>query len=164
MWQLQVNGHDPMPDGLRQENDKLKDQVTVLNQQLQEVIDMNTRWQSYNKQREEYTTQLKEKLKVMEDKLASSDRPLQLSEQQQAEIDRLILQYKHKVELTEEDKVKVSTFKIKDESRSKCFIMFMDLCLWICASRRTMRSVSNSSYSYPYCTLYCCSWPMRTVN
>ena len=72
---------------------------------------MNTRWQSYNKQREEYLTQLKQKLKDMEDKLAS-DKTLQLSEQQQAEIDRIILQYKQKVELAEEEKVKLA-----DENR-----------------------------------------------
>lgn len=101
--QLQVNGHD-----VTHENEKLKDQVITLNTQLQEVIDMNTRWQSYNKQKEEYLQTLQQKIKDMED-TAANDKPLQLSEQQQLEIDRIILQYKQKVEVTEEEKVKVSS-------------------------------------------------------
>lgn len=111
LQQLQVNGQDSAPVELKEENEQLKDQVTTLNTQLQEVIQMNTRWQSYNKQREEYLQTIKQKLKTMED-AASNAKPLQLSEQQQVEIDRIILQYKQKVETAEEEKLKVA-----DENR-----------------------------------------------
>ena len=64
------------------------------------------RWQNYNSQREEYVQALQQKLKEMEAKLAEA-RNVQISEEQQKQIDQLIQQHKRKVHLVEEDKAKV---------------------------------------------------------
>ena len=78
---------------------------------------MNLKWQKYNDQREEYVRKLHKKVTETEDKLAKCHNELRdsasggITEQQQADIDRIILQYKSKVEAAEEQKEQVSGCK-----------------------------------------------------
>lgn len=82
---------------------------------------MNSRWQKYNDQREEYVQKLHKTLVETEDKLTKTRNQLLdnsnqgISEEQQQHIDQIILQCKRKVEVIEEDKQKVRVYWTQPE-------------------------------------------------
>ncbi|ELU09431.1 hypothetical protein CAPTEDRAFT_223974 [Capitella teleta] len=93
------------------ENEALKNQISRLDDQLQEVIQMNARWQGYNSEREKYVSALQTKQAELEEKLVAANK-VQISEEQQQRIDRLIQEHKKKIAMIEDSKIKVD-----DENR-----------------------------------------------
>ena len=72
-----------------------------------QVVDMNGRWQTYNKQREQHVQRLKRQLAETSVQASSSGGEGKLSAKQQEEIDQTIMQYKRKVGIVEEEKQQV---------------------------------------------------------
>ena len=66
----------------------------------------------YDAQRNEQFQTLQKRLAETEARLAASSGAASLSEQQQQDIDRLLMQSKHKVEEAEHEKIKVILFII----------------------------------------------------
>ena len=66
--------------------------------------------QVYDAQRNEQFQTLQKRLAETEGRLAASSGTPSFSEQQQQDIDRLLMQSKHKVEEAEQEKMKVAKF------------------------------------------------------
>ena len=82
-----------------------------LEEELQKVVEMNTRWQKYNDQREAYIKQVQSRLKQLEQQARE---PTQgggvtsgLNEEQAAQIDKMLMEQKQNVGKMEEANIKV---------------------------------------------------------
>ena len=67
---------------------------------------MNTRWQSYNEQREQYVIKLQKEL-ADSSKKGPNHLAIQLTENQQKEVDRLLMSAQAKVKIFEEENQQV---------------------------------------------------------
>ncbi|XP_019626338.1 PREDICTED: centrosomal protein of 55 kDa-like isoform X1 [Branchiostoma belcheri] len=116
---------------------QLEQEVNKLNTQLREVVDMNTRWQAYNDQRENYVITLQGKVtehSQLADKLQRDNRQLQarieelqnmpqsasgggLSEEQQRYYDNLLLTAKKNLEEQREETEEVQNKLVRMTER-----------------------------------------------
>ena len=71
---------------------------------------MNVNWQRYHSEQEKHVNDLSEKIRQLQAELKAS-RQVSLSEERQAEIDRMLLEQKHAKNMLEEDKAKVKIYK-----------------------------------------------------
>lgn len=80
----------------------LRQQYINLELKLKEVVTMNSRWQQYNEQREEYVQQLLQRNVDLEQALVN--RAQQLSVAQQEHIDQILIEQRQKLDLVNEEK------------------------------------------------------------
>lgn len=85
----------------------LQQQYNNLERQLKEVVTMNSRWQQYNEQREEYVQQLLQRNVELEQ--AVVNRGQQLSLGQQERIDQILMDQKQKLEVAQEETAALKT-------------------------------------------------------
>ncbi|XP_066277486.1 TNFAIP3-interacting protein 2-like [Branchiostoma lanceolatum] len=92
----------------KQERRRAQEEITRLQGQVKELVDMNTRWQIYNDQREQYVQQLRDKQLQLENRPTPSA-PAQsgLTEEQQRRIDQTILNAKRETEKTKEEAMRL---------------------------------------------------------
>ncbi|XP_078588554.1 centrosomal protein of 55 kDa-like [Branchiostoma floridae x Branchiostoma japonicum] len=92
----------------KQERRRAQEEIHRLQSQVKELVDMNTRWQIYNDQREQYVQQLREKQLQLESRPTPSA-PVQsgLTEEQQRRIDQTILNAKRETEKTKEEAMRL---------------------------------------------------------
>lgn len=94
---------------LRLRNSRLESEVTKLQAQLKAAETANAKWQVYDAQRNDQFHVLQRKLSDMETRVASAPAMASLSEEQQRNIDRIIMQSKQKVEEADQEKIKVNS-------------------------------------------------------
>ncbi|XP_078667827.1 uncharacterized protein LOC144909624 [Branchiostoma floridae x Branchiostoma belcheri] len=95
----------------KQERRRAQEEITRLQSQVKELVDMNTRWQIYNDQREQYVQQLREKQLQLENRPITPSAPAAvhsgLTEEQQRRIDQTILNAKRETEKTKEEAMRL---------------------------------------------------------
>nr|ABW99107.1 ABIN [Branchiostoma belcheri tsingtauense]AGQ17406.1 TNFAIP3 interacting protein 2 [Branchiostoma belcheri tsingtauense] len=93
----------------KQERRRAQEEIARLQGQVKELVDMNTRWQLYNDQREQYVQQLREKQLQLENRQVTPSAPVQtgLTEEQQRRIDQTILNAKRETEKTKEEAMRL---------------------------------------------------------
>ena len=81
----------------------LEGQVTKLTDQLNDVAQMNSRWQVYNQQREELIGQLQKEINILKQANGKLEQVVAATETDKRKIDAMIYDYQQKVAMYKED-------------------------------------------------------------
>ena len=85
----------------KQEIAQLQEDLAMRDAKLKEVIDMNTKWQTYNKQRDQHVQQLKRQL--------ADQSSNQINEQQQKQLEETTNIFKRNLKISEDEKMRLES-------------------------------------------------------
>ncbi|CAH1784525.1 unnamed protein product [Owenia fusiformis] len=94
---------------LEEDNRKMKEK-------LKEVVEMNTRWQHYNKQRDQFVTKLKDEKAILKSRIEEKEDPSRITWAEKEKMDMVLLESKKKIDDLEKElnKTQIDNFKLKE--------------------------------------------------